>query len=231
MENSLSESLIVLSGELLLHVKKYEDTTFIEASLENKTIDILMNELTDDDSKKCFWINIYNAYYQILSVKYNQTRGDIFKRKDIKIARNQFSLDEIEHGILRKYRWKFSLGYLPNIFVSTLIKKLAVNAIDYRIHFALNCGAVSCPPIAFYKVKQINTQLENAMFSFIEAETEIDETNKTIQTSKLMLWFKGDFGGKRGIKQMLEYVFEKELNSYKINYKAYNWDKSLTNFS
>lgn len=230
MKNKLTINLTELSGKLLLHVKKHEDTTITQTLLENITIERLTDELNTDDAKKCFWINIYNAYYQLLALKYNQTRGDIFKIKDIKIARNQFSLDDIEHGILRKYRWKFSLGYLPNIFVSVLIKKLAVNVVDYRIHFALNCGAISCPPIAFYKIEQINTQLENAMFSFIEAETEIDETMKTIQTSKLMLWFKGDFGGKRGIKQMLEYVFEKELNGYKINYKAYNWDKSLANF-
>ncbi|WP_305952002.1 DUF547 domain-containing protein [Emticicia oligotrophica] len=231
MKNKLSINLTELSGKLLLHVKKHEDTTITQTLLENITVERLTDELNTDDVKKCFWINIYNAYYQLLALKYNQTRGDIFKRKEIKIARNQFSLDDIEHGILRKYRWKFSLGYLPNIFVSVLIKKLTVNVVDYRIHFALNCGAISCPPIAFYKIEQINTQLENAMFSFIEAETEIDETKKTIQTSKLMLWFKGDFGGKRGIKQMLEYVFEKELNGYKINYKAYNWDKSLANFS
>lgn len=231
MENKLSLNLPELSGKLLLHVKKQEDTSIIETLLENISIERLTDELNTDDSKKCFWINIYNAYYQLLAVKFNQTRGDVFKIKYIKIARNQFSLDEIEHSILRKYRWKFSLGYLPNIFVSVLIKKLAVNTIDYRIHFALNCGAVSCPPIAFYKVKQINTQLENAMFSFIEAETEIDETKKTIQISKLMLWFKGDFGGEKGIKQMLEYVFGKPLNDYKISYKEYNWDKSLANFS
>ena len=145
MKNQLSINLTELSGKLLLHVKKHEDTTITLTLLENITIERLTDELNTDDAKKCFWINIYNAYYQLLALKHNQTRGDIFKLKDIKIARNQFSLDDIEHGILRKYRWKFSLGYLPNIFVSVLIKKLAVNVVDYRIHFALNCGAVSCP--------------------------------------------------------------------------------------
>jgi len=231
MENKRSITLTELSGELLLQVKKQKDTSITETLLANIAIERLTHELSTDDAKKCFWINIYNAYYQILATKFNQTRGDIFKIKDIQIARNQFSLDEIEHGILRKYRWKFSLGYLPDIFVSILIKKLAVYTIDYRIHFALNCGAVSCPPIAFYKAEQINTQLENAMFGFIEAETEIDETKKTMQISKLMLWFKGDFGGEKSIKQMLEYVFGKTFDNYKISYKEYNWNKRLANFS
>ena len=39
---------------------------------------------------------------------------------------------------------------------------MAVDVIDFRIHFALNCGAKSCPPIAFYSYDKINDQLDLA---------------------------------------------------------------------
>lgn len=94
-------------------------------------------------------------------------RPVIFKDKSIHFADAHFSLDEVEHGILRKYRWKYSFGYLPQFLPAMRIKQLAVEAIDFRIHFALNCGAKSCPPIAFYRYDKINDQLDLATQSFL----------------------------------------------------------------
>jgi thiol-disulfide isomerase/thioredoxin len=33
--------------------------------------------------------------------------------------------------------------------------------VDYRIHFALNCGAKSCPPIVYYSPEKLDQQLED----------------------------------------------------------------------
>jgi hypothetical protein len=38
------------------------------------------------------------------------------------------------------------------------------------------------------------------MFSFLEQETTIDHSTKTIATSKLLLWYRADFGGTKGVK-------------------------------
>jgi len=83
-------------------------------------------------------------------------------------------------------------------------KKAGCSKIDYRIHFALNCGAKSCPPIAFYTLEKLDKQLDEATYSFIISETTIDMNNKTISTSKLMYWYRGDFGDTRGIKETLK---------------------------
>jgi hypothetical protein len=108
---------------------------------------------------------------------------------------------------------------------------LAVSTIDYRIHFALNCGAKSCPPIAFYKIDNIEKQLDLATQSFLENETIVDEEKKVVTVTKLMLWFKGDFGGKDGIKKILARYLRKDFKSFTINYSEYNWDTSLNNFT
>ena len=102
---------------------------------------------------------------------------------------------------------------------------------DYLIHFALNCGAKSCPPIAFYSFEKIATQLNNAMYSFIIAETTIDKNTKTITTSKLLYWYRGDFGGTSGIKKVLEPILELPLNDYALSYNAYSWETHLENYS
>ena len=227
MNNEITD----ISGHLLLQIKKQEDHQGLLDQLQNWPFDELLTQLKSDTEKKTFWINIYNSYYQILALSQKEELGNIYKRKEIYIAGYTFSLDEIEHGILRKYRWKLSKGYLPNIFYSSLIKKLAVQKIDYRIHFALNCGAVSCPPIAFYNSKNLHNQLDMATRSFLESETSINDPLKQIQTSSLLNWFSGDFGGKKGSLKIIGTVFQKDLSSYSISYKPYNWEKQLANFA
>lgn len=220
-----------LSAKLLLEVKMHEDTKSEELKLKNISIFNLYNELNSDEAKKAFWINIYNAYFQILSNREKLHRKSIFTKKIIIIAQTRFSLDDIEHGILRKYRWKYSFGYLHNPTVSFLIRKLAVKKVDYRIHFALNCGAKSCPPIAFYTLEKIENQLNDAMYSFIVSETAIDMNNKTIATSKLLHWYRADFGGTTGIKKVLQEVLGLQLSTYKLNFNEYSWETHLENYS
>jgi hypothetical protein len=229
MENF--SNLLSLSGDLLLNVKMKSDLRVIEQKLRSISMTEMFCQLYTDEEKQTFWINIYNAYYQILASSVKTQRKSIFSKKEIFIAQTLFSLDDIEHGILRKYRWKKSFGYLPNPFASFLIRKLAVKEIDYRIHFALNCGAKSCPPIAFYALKKINNQLDEAMHAFIESETTIDTKNKIIFASKLMYWYQGDFGGLKGVKHTLKKVLQVEIGSYKLKFNPYSWEAHLEKYA
>lgn len=112
-----------------------------------------------------------------------------------------------------------------------MTRNLAVEKTDFHIHFALNCGAKSCPPIAFYTLKNIDKQLNEAKFSFLISETTINNQTKTINTSRLLHWYKGDFGGAKGIKEMISKVFELELTKYKLIYNTYNWETHLDNYT
>ncbi len=222
--------LLELSSALLLHVKLMKDTKSEEHQLRAFPLKELQRQLNNDTAKKAFWINIYNAYFQMLSNSEKAKQNTIFTEKSIEVAQNKFSLDDIEHGILRKFRWKWSFGYLPNLFVSPLIKKLAVKTIDYRIHFALNCGAKSCPPIAFYTHENLDEELNNAMVAFIVSETTFDENQKTVSTSKLLYWYCGDFGGTSGIKNVLKQVLNQDLKNYKLSFNEYSWETQLNNY-
>ncbi|MBI5857582.1 MAG: DUF547 domain-containing protein [Sphingobacteriales bacterium] len=222
--------IIAISEQLLLNVKTGAATDSLEYSLLRLDVKDLTETLTTDNARKTFWINIYNAYFQILSAREKKTRPAIFRNKLVDIAGNKFSLDDIEHGILRKYRWKYSLGYLPQLFPSKLIKQLAVSSLDFRIHFALNCGAKSCPPIAFYKLDPIDKQLDLAALSFLQTETLIDEEKKIVTVTKLMQWFKGDFGGNDGTKNILSRYLKKNFSNYTIRFSHYSWESQLNNF-
>ena len=67
----------------------------------------------------------------------------------------RFSFDNIEHDIIRGSRIKWSLGYLKKWFVSKEIKALQLDKREARIHFTLNCGAKSCPPVDIYEAKKL----------------------------------------------------------------------------
>ena len=144
--------LIALSQNLLYNVKMGADTRPQLDSLAIVSPQVLVDELQTEDEKLAFWLNVYNAYIQI-KLKENSgqyvKRSQFFSTKSIVIAGQKLSLDAIEHGILRHSKTKLSLGYFTKWFPNTFEKTHRLKAVDYRIHFALNCGAASCPPIAF----------------------------------------------------------------------------------
>lgn len=200
------------------------------AQLHAISIDSLIHGLTNDRAKMGFWINMYNGWFQILAQNGKGKVQDIFTRREILFSDHVFSLDEIEHGILRRYRWKYSMGYLPVFFPSAAIKQLSVHNLDYRIHFALNCGAKSCPPIAFYSYNHLEEQLNVAKQNFIESESNVNEGNQEVKVSKIFYWFKADFGGTKGTLDIISNTLNKNLNGYSLVYNDYDWTESLHNY-
>lgn len=220
-----------LSEKLLLQVKKGEETKDTLAALDAVPINYLLEYLSSDDQKKAFWINCYNAYFQILRKEKKLAKPEIYQNREISIAVHAFSLDDIEHGILRRFRLKWSLGYLANPLATPLIRKLAVEEMDYRIHFALNCGARSCPPIAFYRPEMVDQQLDLATISFLESDTVILPEKRELHVSRLFQWFDGDFGGKKGIRTLLSRILKIPTQGYRLVFKTYDWQQDLDNFA
>lgn len=223
-----------LSQELLYAAKTDASTDSVQKVFAMLQADELMARLKSDAERKSFWLNIYNAYTQI-RLKQNQgsygKRSEFFTDKFILMARKNISLDIIEHGILRRSKAKLSLGYLNKLFKSKFEKQFRVNVPDYRIHFALNCGAKSCPPIAFYKPEQIEQQLDLAAKVFLKNEVMYDSEHQTVEVPLVMSWFRADFGGKKGILKILHKQGLIPANIYPaILWKKYDWTISLNAF-
>lgn len=231
-----SASYINLSVELLKNLKAKKDTKHIEESLANADAEKLKMELNTDVKKMAFWVNIYNAYIQVILLEnpgLYENRGDFFKKEQIQIAKSLLSFDKIEHGIIRSSTVKLSKGYLPRIFKGKIERMYGLEERDGRIHFVLNCGAKDCPPVYIFKPSKLNQQFDVVASKFLEKVTEVDEANGLIKTTPLFNWFTGDFGyGKKGIKNLLkkyEIISEKEQN-FKIEFKSYDWTLDLENF-
>ena len=225
-----------LSQELLKVIKNKESTKELEALLANAKEEELVQELNTDAKKMAFWVNIYNAYIQITlseNPELYKDRGSFFKKERVKIAGYDLSFDKIEHGLIRSSTVKLSKGYLPKLFPGKIERKFGLKNRDGRIHFVLNCGAKDCPPIYIFEASSLNEDFDKVSSKYLKGITDVDEENKTINTTSLFNWFTGDFGrGKKGIKSTLKKydIISKDGMKYKLKFKKYDWTLDLGNF-
>jgi len=226
--------LVQLSQEFMYAAKTGEQTTSFITSLKDLSLDELTATIKTDNEKNAFWINLYNAYTNT-ALKNNpdqySNRGKFFGNEFIEIAGKKFSLDDIEHGILRRSKIKWSLGYFNKLFPGKTEKLLRVDKLDYRLHFALNCGAKSCPPIAFYKSENIDQQLDLATKAYLTGEAEYDAATNIVKLPTLMSWFRRDFGGKKKMIELLKQlsIIPVDKNP-KVKFKSYDWALYLENY-
>lgn len=211
-----------------------EDVYYLKQALEKADSEMLAKQLGTDQQKKAFWINVYNAY--ILDIlkkspeKYND-RSRFFKDKQISIAGTLLSFADIEHGILRRSKNQYSLGFFNKWNISDFEKKMRVDKVDYRIHFALNCGAASCPPVQIYEWTRLDDQLNRATRFYLSENCTFDENKKTVFITPLFSWFRKDFGGLRGVKKILLDHNIVPNNDVKLKTTEYDWTLDLNNFS
>lgn len=196
--------------------------------------DVLATALSTSDARTAFWLNVYNAAVQD-ELRADPSRYDsrlrFFVANRVTVAGTDLSLNDIEHGILRRSRTVFGLGYLPRVLQSRFERRHRVDSLDPRIHFALNCGAASCPPIAAYSAERLDEELAVASESYLESEVTYDAAAGVVRVPQLFLWYHGDFGGRRGTLELLRrYGRLSADDAPKVRYRSYDWSLDLDNF-
>lgn len=233
-ETGIKMDLNLLSEQFLEKIKKGENTQEIQDKLANISFETLQRSLGTDEEKLAFWVNFYNAYiFVILSdnPKLYDDKKSFFKKEQISIAGKMISFEKIEHGIIRKSQWSLGLGMVRKWFPDTFERKLRVDKRDYRIHFALNCGAKDCPPVAIYRADKVDLQFEEGTKRYLKHTTEYDAQRNEVAVTALFNWFRGDFGCKRGIKTILKkHGLIPDTKSVDLTYKNYDWSLDLDNW-
>ena len=175
-----------------------------------------------------FLTNAYNAF-TLQSIIDRQPLDDsirdipgVWKRRKFALAGKELTLDNIEHDILRK---DFN---------------------EPRIHVALVCAAMSCPPLRNepYLPEQLDAQLDDqtAKFATSPHGFDLDRQNKRVYLSSIFKWYGQDFEQTYGIENkfngndkqraVLNY-FSPTLNpqerefleqeDYRVKYLDYDW--------
>ncbi|WP_435333721.1 DUF547 domain-containing protein [Haloarchaeobius sp. TZWWS8] len=237
MTPATSGSLLGLARDFLLAVKSGDEAAVDSRRRELAALDTRdLETLSSDDETVAFWVNVYNAFVQY-RLEEDPARWEngrflpfpkLFSLDLVTVAGTELSLDDVEHGLLRRSKSILGFGYLPRLLTSSFEREHRVREADPRVHFALNCGAASCPPIAAYSAANLDEELDRATASFLESECEYDADETVVRVSKLFSWYRGDFGGKAGIVRFLrEYGVVPEGTTPKLAYTEYDWSMNL----
>jgi hypothetical protein len=160
---------------------------------------------------KSYWINVYNAFtiklildhYPVNSIK--DIGGNFstpWKIEFIKIQENLYSLQYIEHEILRKMD-------------------------DPRIHFAIVCASYSCPSLRneAFSPSHLDEQLNAQATFFINNNNKNILSENKIELSKIFDWFESDFTNDSKIVQYIQQYSKIKINTEAhVSYLDYNWN-------
>lgn len=169
-----------------------------------------------ENEKLAYWINAYNAFtmklivdnYPLESIKDLNptiaipTVSTVWTKKWFQIGGEDFSLDRIEHKILRK------------------------DFAEPRIHFAVNCASFSCPPLRAeaYVGSKVNAQLDEQAKRFINDSVRNKISKDKIEISQIFSWFKGDFTEGQSLIEFLNRYSKVKIDSgADVDHMDYDW--------
>lgn len=172
LDKHLENGLVDYAG---LKAEEYKLDAYLDL-MSNVDVDSL-----DSDSRLAFWINAYNAwtlklilrdYPDVESIKdYGGFFTSPWEIDMVEAEGELYTLDEVEHGIIRK---RFD---------------------EPRIHFAVNCASMSCPPLRAepYAGDKLDRQLEEQTVEFINDPENTYFKDGTLYVSRIFKWYAEDF--------------------------------------
>jgi hypothetical protein len=191
---------------------------------EEAKLDGYLKVLEETDTKKlsrdeqfAFYINAYNAWTIKLiltgypGVKSIKDLGSIFKspwkKKIARIDGDIVTLDHIEHDILRP------------VFI------------DPRVHFAINCASIGCPPLRPepYQGNVLEEQLDEMAKAFINDSRHNRLEGRTLYVSSIFKWFSKDFNDDvvgfflKYAQGDLKKQLEENKRNIQVRYLDYDW--------
>lgn len=176
------------------------------------------------DHQLAFLINAYNAgTIELILTRYPNLESirqisSPWGQKFISLFGEDVSLDKIEHGLIRGDRYN-----------------------DPRIHFAVNCASIGCPPLldAAYEGDKLDAQLDASTKLFLSDSSRNYYDGKRVHVSKIFSWYRKDFeqgwGGANSLGAFLSlYADPLKLDEkaaadlrdgeIKIKSTSYDWD-------
>lgn len=157
-----------------------------------------------------YWLNLYNAtMVRAVCARYREGwRPDaddfsVFKASLVRTPDGSMPLDALEHTVLRR------------------------RELEPRIHAALCCASVSCPPLQgrAYRGATVDSMLELDMRAFVTdvSRNRFNAATKTMTLSKVFDWYVADFGGAAQLPEFLEHFTGRQLTGWKVTYSEYDW--------
>jgi hypothetical protein len=162
------------------------------------------------DDQLAFYINVYNATMiqavidrNPATFKPSDNDFGVFKEKLVRLREGTFSLNGLENDIIRK---RFN---------------------DPRIHAALVCAAVSCPPILprAYSGSDLDATLDANVRRWLNdpKRNQIDRAGRKLRLSKIFDWYAADFGGKENVAAYVAKYVGEDVKGFAVEFLEYDW--------
>src|SRR5919108_1456121 len=149
------------------------DYAGLDASAEKRRLAETLAALQGFDAKRvrigaqtAFWLNVFNAVVVRDAADLARATGpreveQFFEARRVTIGALAYSLDDIEHGLLRGNVPKFG-GMRPPLRADDPRRAYTPLAYDERMHFGLYCACRSSPPLRAFDAGKLDEQLEQA---------------------------------------------------------------------
>ena len=182
-----------------------------------------------------FWINVFNAgvLRDAPELEFAAGPRDIqafFEQPRLKIGGHAYSLDEVEHGLLRGNVPKHGRLRAPMSRDDPRLAFMPI-AFDERMHFALYSAARSSPALHAFDGGDLDKQLEEATAEYLRRTVRVEQDGALVVMPKLLAWYAKDFGGERGALEFaLARLDEAAVESVdrrkgrvKLQYAEFDW--------
>lgn len=194
--------------------------------------------LTRREDALAFWINLYNFLVIDGILKFGvtnvQAAKGFFTKTSYRLDEHLFSLDEIEHGILRNNRRRPYSVFRP-FGGDDPRKAFCINPPDPRVHCCFACGARSSPALAIYTPKRLDQQFTQAVQRFLGSDSgmRIDRKKSEIWLNRTFYWYRKDFEqGKNTLLDFLltnleegetKHFLSEHRSKLRIRFMDYDW--------
>jgi Protein of unknown function, DUF547 len=202
--DSLLMSHVDLNGRV--DYKKLSKNPDLE-SIQKKMFGLFPDKTWPREQQTTFWINVYNVtvlkmvcdHYPVKSIMDIEYAFDLLS---VKLGEKKYSLNQVEKIFLHKMN-------------------------DPRIHFAINCGAVSCPPLMnkAYRASTLNSVIRERAKAFINDPTQNTISATEMQLSKIFEWYYDDFtANNTSTSSFINQYSKVQVNQgVRATYKEYDW--------
>lgn len=178
-----------------------------------------LSKAASREAKLAYWINAYNAVtlegilrvYPTSSIRNHTAKVigyNIWKNLLLHAGDQKFSLEDIEHKVLRKMN-------------------------EPRIHFAIVCASIGCPRLLnrAYFPQHLAEQLAVNTTDFFSRSQNLQVSGSTLNLSKIMEWYGSDFAqSPQQQAQVLAKYFPGPAQqlvasgNFRVSYLGYDWN-------
>jgi len=218
------------------------DYAALQASAERAAVAARLAELEAFDLQRvaipgqtAFWLNVFNAVVlrdsaELAAAGSARAVGAFFEGSRFKVGLFEYSLDDIEHGLLRGNLPKFGARRAPMQRDDPRLAFMPL-AYDERMHFAMFSVSRSSPLLHAFGAGRLDAELEDATARYLRRHVRVENEGAVVVLPHQFQWYAADFGGERNaltfalarLDDEAVDLVDRRRGRVKVRYAEFDW--------